>query len=273
METMSIDGLTLYYEAEEREAAILIGDACQQSVKLIGELWGQEGPEECRVYVMTSWQRFLFHSAPWPWRIWLGVTLPLRYARVQKLWDLSGGWAQRYGERQVIGVKPPRLMQTVDAGLRARLFVERETEEWVRHNTCHELVHAYTAHLGLPAWLHEGLAMVTVDRLAGRSTVKAETLDVLRRQSQGGRPQEGYRGAAIDEESLLYLAVRGYWITRYLADTRPQTLRGLLEQQPHDALESRLADEMGMSPDQFWQAIDDIVVSHFGKDQGAPAQT
>jgi len=266
METRSIHGLTLFFEAEDWGAAELIGDACDRSVDLLREMWGLEAPAECRVYVMTSWPRFLFHSAPWPWRIYLAATLPLRYARIQKVWDMAGGWAQRYGQRRVIGIKPPRLLREVDAGLRRRIFVQREVDEWVQHNTCHELVHAFSDHLRLPTWLHEGLAMVTVDRFAGKPTVKADTLEALTRQSPGMRPQERYGGTAVDPDRLLYLAARGYWITRYLADTQPGLLRGLLEQrQSHEVLEGTLAAGLGMSRDEFWSRIDGMVLAHFAE--------
>ena len=274
MEIKEIDGLTLYFEAEERQAAELIGRACAQSVGLIHDLWVLDMPDDCHVYVMTSWLPFLFHSAPWPWRFWIALTLPLRYARMEKLWALAGGWAQRYGRRQTIGLKPPRLLATIDAGPRSgkRIFVERQVDEWVAHNTCHELVHAATAHLQLPSWLHEGLAMVTVDLLAGRPTVRAETLERLAGREAAARPQAGNSRPGVDEEGLIYLAVRGYWLTRYLADTRPELLRALLGQrQPHEALEARLAAELGMDRDEFWARIDGLVTAHF-QEQNAQAR-
>jgi hypothetical protein len=264
METRKIHHVTLYFDAEEEAAAELIEGACERSLNLIRDLWDLEAPEECRVYVMTSWQRFLFRSAPWPWRIYLAITLPLRYGRTQKVWEMAGGWAQRYGQRQVIGIKPPRLLQEVDAGLRERLFVRRAVDEWVQHNTCHELVHACSDDLRLPAWLQEGLAMVTVDRFAERPTVKPETLETVAGRSQGTRPPEGYGRFASDPDSLLYLATRGYWITRYLAETRTALLkRELAQRQTHEALESTLANEFGMSREGFWRQIDGIVVTHF----------
>jgi len=264
METRSIRNLALYFDAEEEAAAELIGSACEESLDLIRDLWGLEAPAECRVYVMTSWPRFLFHSAPWPWRIYLAVTLPLRFAPIQEVWDMAGGWAQRYGQRRAIGIKPPRLLREVDSGLRERVFVRREVDEWVQHNTCHELVHACSDHLRLPTWLHEGLAMVTVDRLAGKPTVKAETLQTLAGRSRGTRLQEGHGGFSSEPHSLLYLAVRGYWITRYLAETQPVLLRGqLARRQSHEALEGALAAGMEMDLKGLWSQIDSTVASHF----------
>jgi hypothetical protein len=264
METRSIGNLTLHFDAGEEAAAELIGSACERSLDLIRDLWGLEAPEGCRVYVMTSWPRTLFHAAPWPWRIYLAITLPLRYARIQKVWGMAGGWAQRYGQRRVIGIKPPRLLQEVDAGLRERIFVRREEDEWVQHNACHELVHACSDHLGLPTWLHEGLAMVTVDRFAGRPTVKAETLAALANGPGETRPWGRVGVLSADPDALMALAVRGYWITRYLAEVEPGLLKGQLARpQSHEALEGALAAGLGMSGEELRDQIDGLVASHF----------
>ncbi len=65
---------------------------------------------------------------------------------------------------------------------------------------------------------------------------------------------------ALDQEGLIYLAVRGYWVTRYLVDTRPALLRKHLARRlPHDVLESTLAAELGVD----WSRIDGVVVSRF----------
>ena len=110
METRSVQGLGLFYDVEESEAAELIGQACAQTVQLIHEYWGLETPEDLRVYVMTSWLHFLFHSPPWPWRILVGAALPFLYFRIHRMWPYVGGWEQRYGQRRAVGVKPPWLM-------------------------------------------------------------------------------------------------------------------------------------------------------------------
>jgi hypothetical protein len=265
VESRSIDRLVLHYEAGDEAAADLVEKACARSLDLIRDLWQLEAPAELRGYVMTAWRRFLFDSAPPPWRIYLALTLPLRRARIQQVWDLAGGWALRYGERHVVGIKPPRLLEQVDEDVRARVFVPREVDEAVRHNVCHELVHVCSNHLRLPTWLHEGLAMVTVDRFATRPTVKAETMEVLSGGSKESKPQwGGYGQAGLD--SLLYLAVRGYWITRYLAEARPALLaRQLAQRQSHAELEDAVAAGLAMSREEFWRRIDGIVLAHFEK--------
>lgn len=261
MKTKSIRNLSLHFEEGEEAAAELIASASERSLDLIQDLWELEAPALCRVYIMTSWRSFLFHSAPWPWRVYLAITLPLRSARIQKVWDVAGGWTQRYGRQWVIGIKPPHLLQKVDAGLRGRVFIQREVGEWVRHNTCHELVHACSGHLQLPAWLQEGLAMVTVDRFAGKPTVKSETVDALENQAQRAKQKETNFS---DPDYLLYQAVRGYWITRFLADTQLGLLREqLVRRQPHEVLEAALASGLDMDPREFWTQIDNLVAAHY----------
>lgn len=265
METMTVQGLTLFYETDDREAAELIGQACARIVPLIHESWGLETPEDLRVYVLTAFPRSVFLSAPWTWRILLGATLPLWYPRQRRMWPQAGGWEQRFGRRRTVGVKPPRLMQEADRSIGSRIFVpEPDVEERVRRTTCHELSHAFVTHLKLPAWFKEGHAMVTVDRYAGKPTVKVETLEALARfsaQASAGN----YRQISVnDPDGALALYTRGYWITRYLYETQPELLRGLLvERMPHKALEDRMAGALGMNHEEFWCSIDRTVLSHF----------
>jgi len=137
METMAVDGVTLFFDAREREAAGLVRDACEKSIRLIRECWGLDTPADCRVYVMTSWLHFVFHSSPWPWRILLGISMPLWYYRVKKTWPFAGGWAQRYGKRRAVGIKPPRLIQQADRAMGELIFIqEADISEKMQHVTC-----------------------------------------------------------------------------------------------------------------------------------------
>jgi hypothetical protein len=271
MESRSIQGLTLFFDTEERDAAELIGHACEQSVPLIRKLWGLESPEDVRVYVMTSWLRFVFHSAPWQWRILVAVSMPLLYFRATRLWNMAGGWAQAYGRRRAVGIKPPRLLQAADRSIGERIFVQEENlEEKVRHVTCHELVHAFAAHLRLPMWLNEGLALVTVDELAGKPMVQHGTLETVAHWSQKQDPA-GYGSRTIkDHDALVYHVTRGYWLTRYLQDTQPELLQGLLAQRySHRDLEGRVAAGLGTGREELWSQIDRVVASHFKEEEGA----
>jgi hypothetical protein len=265
METKAIDGLTLFFDAEEGDAAELIGQACEQSMGLIRAHWGLEVPEDLRVYVMTCWRRFFFHSAPWPWRLLLALTMPLWTPRVKRTWVSANGWAQGYGKRQAVGIKPPHLVQVGEKSAAERIFsVDEDKGVMIRNTTCHELVHAFTAHLKLPMWLNEGLANVTVDHLAGRPTIQPATVETLGSSAYGTRAEQYRRLRAGDLEGLVYHVVRGYWLTRYLEDTQPELLKSLLARRHgREALETRIATACGLSYEESWSQIDGMVASHF----------
>jgi hypothetical protein len=269
MRTVLEGGLSLFFDEEDQEAATLIGNACEKSVKLIRTLWPLDTPEDCRVYVMTSWLGFVFRSAPMHWRILLGITTPLWYFRARKIWRYAGGWAQAYGKRRAVGVKPPRLIQSADSGIGDRIFTDRDLNEKVEHLTCHELVHAFAAHLKLPMWLNEGLAMLTVDRYHGRPTVKQNTIASLRDSSFGASPGT-YRKARVgDTDALVRHYVRAYWLVRFIEETNPALMKDLLSKRcSHRALEEDTARALGMSYEQFWQSIDARIFSHFSQAKG-----
>jgi hypothetical protein len=227
---------------------------------------GLDTPEDCRVYIMTSWLDFMFRAATWPWKIYLALSLPLWTTRVRKTWPLAGGWAQKFGKRQVIGVKPPRLLKSANREMGDQIFVRwDDLEKEVQSITCHELTHAFTAHLKLPSWLNEGLAMNLVDRYFQEPTVRPETLELLATNSEGGAFKGRKMPGVDDRDSLLYLYARGYWITRYIEETDPGLLKTLLGQPLRKGeLVQKLANAYGMGVDEFWGEIDRRLVSYFG---------
>jgi hypothetical protein len=265
MQKIPINGLTLFFEAEDSDSVDLVRGACEKSMSLMQQQWGLVTPKDCRVYIMTSWLGFVFRSAPWRWKIILAITITLWAYRARKIWPLAGGWELRHGRRRVVGVKPPRLLQLADRRMGDRIFIkEQNVGEKVQSITCHELTHAFTSHLRLPTWLKEGLAMVMVDMFFERPTVKTETLQLLGRSS--GKPSLGGRQKlrVEDENAMVTLYARGYWITRYIEETRPGALKELLARRhEHDELESKIAGDYGKGLEEFWEEIDGELLSHF----------
>jgi hypothetical protein len=148
-----------------------------------------------------------------------------------------------------------------------RLFVPEESVDLkrkVQHITCHELTHACVAHLKPPMWLNEGLAMLTVDLYAGDQTVRQETLNLMAGASSAGDPADYRDLQPGDPDSLLYHAVRGYWIVRYLQDQHPGVLAQLMARRYDSQEITRLmASGVGANEADFWQIIDRIVADHF----------
>jgi hypothetical protein len=172
---------------------------------------------------------------------------------------------QRYGKRAAVGVKPPRLIEMSDKSIGQRIFVKDESlDQKVQLITCHELTHAFTAHLRLPMWLNEGLAMVMVDKFHGEPTVKLETLEELQGSKNNQSPGKYQKLSTKDKDALVYHYVRGYWITRYIEETKPDLLKEVLGRRfSHKVLEEKLASAYDMNREDFWKAIDGMLVEHY----------
>ncbi len=271
MKSETIAGLRLFYDPQEQEAARLIGAACERSVQLLGALWGLHPRRDCRVYVMTSWQRFLFQAAPGPWKAYLALTFPLVAWRAASIWPSAGGWALQFGGRQVVGVKPPRLLRSANRSPGEQFFIQdRDVDEKVQTVTCHELVHAFTFHLRLPNWLHEGLATRAMEHYLGRGVVQPGTLEKyaghLQIVSQVTHPGKAAALKVSKPQALLSLYACGYWLTRYIEASRPVLLKALLTRRRGSReLEETMAAAYGKSREKFWQEIDGEVRAWFDR--------
>ncbi|MBN1440729.1 MAG: hypothetical protein JW929_15085 [Anaerolineales bacterium] len=265
MLSMLADGIPVFFDEGDRDAGELMMAAVAQSLRVIRESWGLAGPEDCRVYVMTAWPRFIFQSAPWSWRILLAVTFPFWFDRARRMWPYSAGWTQRYGRRTAIGIKPLRLLEAADKSVGLHMYEEeKDPPTKIRHILCHELTHACSAHLQPPAWLNEGLAMVAVDRYLQKNTIRTDTLELIRNARPKAAPPTYREMSRLHGRELAYHAVRGYWMVRYLEETRPGFLRRLLSAWPGAAaLNSRIALELGLDPAELWIRIDGQMAEYF----------
>ena len=262
----SLNGLTIASSPREQETALRIRQTCEHILPLIANRWGLTPPTDLYVYVMTeNWLRDILISAPFFWRIMTILTLPLWYFRISRMWIFVGGWQQQFGRRRVVGIKPTRLLETSNRSIGEQIYIhEPDFEIKVQHLACHELTHAFTAHLRLPAWLNEGLAMVSVDQFVGKPTIKLETLKSLH-LSPGQSGTSSYRKVDLRNSSAaIYTYVRGYWITRFLEETQPGLLKSLLAKRiRHTDLETKIALSLNLDRQEFWRRIDRMVIAHF----------
>ncbi len=215
---------------------------------------------------MTGWLGFIFRSAPWPWKILLSAGFPLWSFRARRIWPYSAAWTQRYGSRVAIGVKPPRLIETSQRSAGAALF-EREidSQEKIQHVTCHELVHACSAYLALPAWLNEGIAMQTVDQYLGKQTIRPDTLVMVKECLPKAAPPTYRSLSRMSLDAIAYHAARAYWIVRFLEETRPGLIKQLFTRfGDGKSIEQEIVQTLEVEPGSFWLRIDDDVADYFG---------
>jgi len=265
MQSRINDSITVFYDPSESDTAELICSAATQALHLIHENWGLGSPQDCRIYIMTSWWGFFFQSAPWLWRILLALSFPLWCFRARRTWPYSAAWTQRFGRRVAIGIKPPILLEVSDKSIGKLMYVEeKDTTIKIRHLTCHELTHACSAHLQLPAWLNEGLAAVTVDRFLEKRTIRTDTLELLRSYVPRGNPPTYAQLSRLDAEAIAYYAVLGYWLVKYIEEVRLGFLKRLFSSSPVSrTIENEIAAELGVELNGFWMKIPGMIVTHF----------
>jgi hypothetical protein len=65
-------------------------------------------------------------------------------------------------------------------------------------------------------------------------------------------------------EEMILLYVRGYWLTRYLVDTRPELVTEILSGRiVTQEIDLQIAAALDIPQDKYWQMIDPILASQF----------
>jgi hypothetical protein len=227
---IEVAGIPIIYAAEHRVTATAIAEAIEKTVSVVSDHWKLSVPKGCEVHVLTDWEEFINQTVPRHLRLLVNLTKPLWRKRAERAFMLAGGWLLPWRGRPSVGVKPPELLIRSKSELGKRLFVAvSDPLEKIRHLACHEFTHACTAHLRLPPWLNEGIAMRTVDHMVEYTTVLEETqntvqfdLSVLNRKSYR-------RIKSSDYDSLIQLYATGYWVIRKLEKENPSIIDELLK--------------------------------------------
>ena len=233
-------GPTVHFVTGDEASARVLAAATIDTAKVVKDRWHLTVPPGCRLYVLTDWEDFLEHATPRHLRLAMKLTKPLWRGRVERTFALAGGWTVPWRGRPTVAVKPARDLPPSESSLGSRLFEPlSDPVERVRHLTCHEFTHACTAHLSLPAWLNEGLAMRAVDHLAGRQTVLEESRGLVIADPSKVDGHAYRRVSGRDHDALLRLYATGYWTLRRLEEEHPRVLMRLLERRRRPKMVTR----------------------------------
>jgi hypothetical protein len=260
-------GIKIINAPGEVDLTAVISSACADSLRIAQELWGLKPPDDCRIYVMTSWRKFYDQAAPWYLKPFIYTSLPLWGPRAKRTWPYAGAWTQRLGRRVVIGIKPPRLLAVSNRSIGQMMYVdEKDMNVKMRHYICHELTHACALHLRLPAWLNEGIAMISVDRLLGRRTIREDTLVTLKADSPRCVPPDYRQLSVVDAKGVALHTLRGYWLANMLEEIEPGFQKRMFSSAANvQQMDLNIARLLGLPADQLWQQVDDRILAHFSR--------
>jgi len=227
---IEVSEVPIVFPAEYRATAMAMAKAVEKTISVVSNHWNLSIPRGCEVHVLTDLEKFIDQTVPKRYRFLVKLTRPLWRSRAQRAFVIAGGWMLPWRGRCSVGVKPPELLARSATGIGKQLFeAVSDPFEKVQHLTCHEVTHACTAHLRLPPWLNEGLAMRAVDHMAGHSTVREETRSMVRFDPSALKSRSYRRIKASDHDRLLILYSTGYWITRQLDEEHPSVIGELLK--------------------------------------------
>lgn len=258
--------LDIFYQPIDADACDIAFPVAESTDRLIREIWGVERPKrKCRVYITESGLGFVFRSAPWHLRLWYGLWIPFYWYEIWHAWREAGGWTVGHRRQApAAAIKPPRILERSPSRMGRLLYPRTSSIDKFRNIVCHELTHAYTVHLRLPLWLNEGLAMLTVDRYFGAAQIRPETLEILGRAVDRIEPRDYRHRSSMSDYTIVAHYARGYWTTRYLEETTPDALRGLLRARlPRKIVNERIAQALGMDHKTMWKHLDRRVHSYF----------
>ena len=261
---MVVSGVPVFHRAQDRDVARQLGEAADQATQFLRRYWNLEPPAHYRIYVMDSLIAFRLHAAPRHLRLLLGLLLPLWYRNAMKLWPRVGGLTEPYQSSPAIGIKPPRLQETADRSLSEQYMLhEPDVSTRLRGMLCHELMHAFTAHLSLPMWLNEGLALLSVERFLKKPIIRPDAAALLKPRGEGKPPSNYRRISHLDNGQLAYDYARAYYITRLLDETQAPFLRDLLaERRKDDDIRRLIGRRLPIRRRCFWQDIDALAAQY-----------
>jgi len=187
--------------------------------------------------------------------------------RIRRTWPYSAAWTQRYGSRIAIGIKPSRLLEKSDRSIGTRMFIKEENPDInLQTVTCHELIHACSAHLVLPMWLNEGIAILSTDSFTEKSTIRTDTLQLVKDYIPKESPPTYGALSHMKSEAIAYHDSRAYWTVRYLKEKHPDFLKTLLSHHMfEDEIDRKITGELGIKPEELWTSIDDIITGYFAE--------
>jgi hypothetical protein len=246
----------MHLQEPSSETETLLREACCRAVNFLQNTWSLKIPK-CHVYVTSKWQTMMLEHPPALYKTINKVSfifLRKRYVLLDGLWNRSAGWFQRYGKLCLIAIKPLREFEKMNL-TNSQLYVPMTAQEKFSNTLVHELTHAFTAHLKLPLWLNEGVALLTSEQALGYGAVKTETLDYLT-TPQGGSSY--YQLPKLSNEKFFYQYAKGYWLTRYLQEQHEDVLKQLLSKWKLNLVINRNVNKLFNN-----QASDTIIRQHF----------
>ncbi|MFW5999289.1 MAG: hypothetical protein ACOCQC_01365 [Halanaerobiaceae bacterium] len=274
MKQENLSGIELYYRDRWQEEAVWFKEIYLEIFSLVEELWAIGGPETLKVYILSSSLKFFFSTLSPGRKFLYGISLPLWYPRMKKIW---AGWKgmSRGGETPAVLIKPRETYGEISSEAGKLIYKpEDDQKEIFRSVVCFQLTGVCISHLDLPRWLEQGIIMFTSEQFLGYRDVKEETLEFLQEEDIKIDDENIFKAPP---ERVAYNHIKGYWTVCYLEENHPGFLAEVFSENRGEKIIDEVAKKLGLPVKvkyKFWEQLDGFLLDYFceKKDTGLAGQ-
>jgi hypothetical protein len=255
-----------YYKQEDEETVRLLEDILPSCDELLRNKYGLKAPKKCKVYITEKLVATYFFSQPFIIKLVILILAPITFPCLFFMhmnFKCCVAVASPSKRKSIIYIKPIRLLPYLEGIGRGVFNIEPDLSIKIQGAFCHELTHAYSSKLNLPSWLNEGIAMLAMDELWGKQSVKVDSLKCLSNKNK--RPSISLLGMSRDKVSAKY--AHCYWLTKYLLEEETELMKELLSKKLRSKkLERKISVCLHINRERLWEEISSLVYDFYSKE-------
>ena len=249
-----------YYKKYEKEKEI-IKNNYEKVVNLIEKLWDIDSKRPTiNIYIFISDFKYILCASNWFFIILrFTILLPHWLLRGRKRWKKWRGVSGFQKKEPSILIKPMEhynYYTNKNFFKYTNLYLDNKKEKIFKSTFCHEIFQVYTHDLKLPAWLKQGLAIITEEYFLDKKMILSKSINLLKEKHLD----------ELDEKYSTYILIKGYWTVRYLEEKYPDFLKKTIKKYREEEIVKEIGKKLGLNinnKDELWEQIDDLLYDHY----------
>ncbi len=260
------DELTIIYDEKKHAKEVeLIKKTYSSIIEDMNTFWGLKQNTEIKIYISESSLKFCFITLSICRKIMLCLIFPYWYINMRKRLASWTNFIIKEKNVENILVKPMEIYKNTNHITGEMIFKKyKNKEKNFRMRVCSALITTYISSLNLSIWLNQGITLYTIDRYIGEKIVKEETINMLINNTKYKKIY-GTNSIDVDDQTLLYNYVKGYWTINYLEENYPGFLKETFRKSKVN-LEKEIMNKLGLntsSEEEFWIKLDNKLCDYF----------
>ena len=263
-EKLSNELTIIYDEKKHAKEVELIKKTYSSIIKDINTLWGLKQDTKIKIYISESIIKFYFVALSICKKIILCLIFPYWYISIRKRLIYSRSLIIKEKNVANILIKPIKVYDEITYAIGELILKKHKNiEKTFKMRLYSVIVTTSLSSLNLSIWLNQGVTLYTIDRYIGEKIVKEETINMLNDTKY--KKIYGINSIDVDDQTLAYNHVKGYWTINYLEENYPGFLKEILKSSKVN-LEREIMSKIGLntnSEEEFWIKLDNKLCDYF----------